>query len=200
MTRKIVVIGSGAAGLTAASTIREHDEKAEIDVFTEDEHIAYSPCAVIYVIEGQIKGFDEIIMHDANFYKEKRNISIHRQVKVVSVDPDKKNLALMDGSTVQWDALVLAVGGRMFVPQVGGTDLSGVFTIKTVNDRPHDRHRRQETGQEGNGPRDPTKRDPTYPGRGYGPPGAKALRGVGDRLRDEHPHPEDQRQRNGGVG
>ena len=134
MTRKIVVIGSGAAGLTAASTIREHDGKAEIDVFTEDEHIAYSPCAVIYVIEGRIKDFDDIIMHDASFYKEKRNISIHRQTKVVSVDPERKSLTLTDGSTVQWDALVLAVGGRMFVPQVGGTDLMGVFTIKSVND------------------------------------------------------------------
>jgi NADH oxidase (H2O2-forming) len=134
MTRKIVVIGSGAAGLTAASTIREHDEKAEIDVFTEDEHIAYSPCAVIYVIEGRIKDFDEIIMHDANFYKEKRNISIHRQTKVVSVDPEGKRLTLMGGSTVQWDALVLAVGGRMFVPPVDGTGLMGVFTIKSVND------------------------------------------------------------------
>jgi NADH oxidase (H2O2-forming) len=134
MTRKIVVIGSGAAGLTAASTIRELDGKAEIDVFTEDEHIAYSPCAVIYVIEGKIKSFDEIIMHDADFYKEKRKINIHRQTKVTSVDLDKKGLTSMDGSTVHWDALVLAVGGRMFVPQVGGTDLRGVFTIKSVND------------------------------------------------------------------
>lgn len=134
MSRRIVVIGAGAAGLTAASAIRANNPEAEIDVFTEDEHVAYSPCAVIYVIEGKIKDFDSIIMHDPQFYKEERNILVHTKTKVIGVDAEKKTVTLVDGATISWDALVLATGGKMFVPPVEGAKLPGVFSIKSVND------------------------------------------------------------------
>jgi len=134
MSRKIIVIGSGAAGLTASSAAREQNPEAEIDVFTEDEYIAYSPCAVIYVIEGVIKDFESIIMHTPQFYKEKRNILVHTKTKVASVDTEKKTMTLADGTTLSWDSLVLAAGGKMFVPPVEGAKLPGVLSIKSVND------------------------------------------------------------------
>ncbi|MDD1756806.1 MAG: FAD-dependent oxidoreductase, partial [Methanomassiliicoccales archaeon] len=134
MPRKIVVVGAGAAGLTAASTIRAQDPDAAINVFTEDQHIAYSPCAVIYAIEGKIKDFDSIIMHDPKFYREERDISVHTRTKVVAVDVEKRTATSADGAVFTWDALVLAVGGRMFVPPIEGTQLPGVYTIKSVDD------------------------------------------------------------------
>ncbi len=134
MPRKIIVIGAGAAGLTSASIARERNPEAEIEVFTEDEHIAYSPCAVIYAIEGTIKDINSIIMHDPEFYKEKRNILVHIKTRVSSVDLEKKMVTLEDGITKHFDSLVLAAGGKMFVPPIEGAHLPGVFTVKTVND------------------------------------------------------------------
>ena len=134
MPRKIIVIGAGAAGLTAASMAREHDTEAVIDVFTEDEHIAYSPCAVIYAIQGVIKDFDSIIMHRPEFYKEKRNISVHTRTRVDSVDVEGKTATLADGTILPFDSLVLAAGGKMFIPPVEGAKLPGIFTIKSVSD------------------------------------------------------------------
>jgi NADH oxidase (H2O2-forming) len=134
MPRKIVVIGAGAAGLTAASTAREQSPEAIIDVFTEDEHIAYSPCAVIYAIQGVIKDFESVIMHDPQFYREKRNISVHTRTKIAAVDVEKKMVTLANGTTMPYDSLVLATGGKMFVPPVEGSKLPGIFTIKSVND------------------------------------------------------------------
>ena len=46
MAKRIIVIGSGAAGMSAASAAREASSDAQITVFTEDEDIAYSPCAI----------------------------------------------------------------------------------------------------------------------------------------------------------
>lgn len=134
MLRKIIVIGAGGAGLTAASTAREHNADAEIDVFTEDDYIAYSPCAVIYAIEGAIKDFDSIIMHTPEFYREKRNISVHTSTKVASVDVDAKTVTLANGNVMPYDSLVLATGGKMFVPPIEGAKLPGVFTIKHVGE------------------------------------------------------------------
>jgi NADH oxidase (H2O2-forming) len=40
MAKRIVIIGSGAAGMTAASSARATDKDAEITVFTSEEHVS----------------------------------------------------------------------------------------------------------------------------------------------------------------
>ena len=40
MPKQIIVIGSGAAGMSAASSAKRADPQAKVIVFTEDEHIA----------------------------------------------------------------------------------------------------------------------------------------------------------------
>ncbi|MEM2979142.1 MAG: FAD-dependent oxidoreductase, partial [Methanomassiliicoccales archaeon] len=134
MTRKIIVIGSGAAGMTAASTAREHSKDAEITVFTEDEYIAYSPCAIPFVLEGKIKDFESIVMHTPEFYKKERNIIVHTKTKVTSVDVDKKIVKIADGTEYTYDALVVATGGTVFIPPVEGVNLPGVFTVRNIAD------------------------------------------------------------------
>lgn len=134
MAKKIVVVGSGAAGMTAASAAREADNEAEVTVFTEEEHIAYSPCAIPFVLEGVIKDFPSIVMHDAEFYRRERNIIVRTATKVASVDGDKKTLTLESGETVEYDSLILATGGKVFVPPVDGANLPGVFTVRNIAD------------------------------------------------------------------
>lgn len=134
MVKRIIVIGSGAAGMTAASSAREQSTEAEIILFTEDEFIAYSPCAIPYVIEGRIKDFESIIMHTPGFYKEKRNIDVRTKVKVTAVDMDKRSVTASDGSAHAFDALILATGGTVFMPPVEGAKLKGVFPVRTIAD------------------------------------------------------------------
>lgn len=134
MAKKIIVIGSGAAGMTAASAARETDSEAEITVFTEEEHISYSPCAIPFVLEGRIKDFSSIIMHDPEFYRRDRNISVRTRTKVVAADVDKHTVTLADGETLPYDSLVLATGGTVFVPPIAGIDLPGVFRVRFIKD------------------------------------------------------------------
>ncbi|MBM4237298.1 MAG: NAD(P)H-nitrite reductase, partial [Euryarchaeota archaeon] len=134
MAKKIIVIGSGAAGMTAASTAREHSKDAEITVFTEDEYIAYSPCAIPFVLEGKIKNFESIVMHGPDFYKKERNIAVHIKTKVTGVNMDKKVVTTADGKEHSYDSIIVATGGTVFIPPVEGTNLPGVFTVRNIND------------------------------------------------------------------
>lgn len=134
MGRRIIVIGSGAAGMTAASTAREHNKDAEISVFTEDEYIAYSPCAIPFVLEGKIKDFESIVMHTPEFYKKERNIIVHTKTKVTGVNLEKKVLTTSDGKEYAFDALIVATGGTVFIPPVEGINLPGVFTVRNIAD------------------------------------------------------------------
>ena len=132
MARRIIVIGSGAAGMSAASAARKASSDAQITVFTEDEDIAYSPCAIPWGIEGR-SGWDEIVMHTPEFYEKERNIKVVTRTRVESVDGDAKTVTA-GGQTYPYDALVIATGGRVFVPPVPGADLANVFVVRTVRD------------------------------------------------------------------
>lgn len=132
MAKRIIVIGSGAAGMSAASAAREASPDADITVFTEDEDIAYSPCAIPWGIEGRSQ-WDEIVMHTPQFYSEKRNIRVLTKTKVESVDGEAKSVTA-GGESYPYDSLVIATGGRVFVPPIAGTDLKNVFVVRTVRD------------------------------------------------------------------
>lgn len=132
MAKRIIVIGSGAAGMSAASAAREASPDADITVFTEDEDIAYSPCAIPWGIEGRSQ-WDEIVMHTPQFYSEKRNIQVLTKTKVESVDGEAKTVTA-GGESYPYDSLVIATGGRVFVPPIAGTDLKNVFVVRTVRD------------------------------------------------------------------
>jgi len=132
MVRSIVVIGSGAAGLTAASTARAMDSDARITVFTEDEDVAYSPCVIPWVLEGKM-GWNDITMHTPDFYKREKGIDIQTRTTVTEVN-DTEGFVEADGKRCPFDSLVIATGGKVFVPPIPGTDLKGVHILRTIND------------------------------------------------------------------
>ena len=134
MAKNIIVVGSGAAGMSAASAARLVNKDVNITVLTEEEHISYSPCAIPFVLEGKIKDFSSIIMHDPQFYSRERNINIMTRTKVISVDVEKRQVATTSGEIFAYDSLVLATGGMVFVPPVEGSGLPGVFKVRFIKD------------------------------------------------------------------
>lgn len=132
MSMRIVVIGSGAAGMSAASSARKASKDAEITVITQDEDIAYSPCAIPWGIEGRT-GWSDIVMHDPEFYERERDIRVVTETRVESVDAERK-IVIAGGAEYPYDSLVIATGGSVFVPPIEGRDLRNVFVVRTVRD------------------------------------------------------------------
>ena len=133
---KVVIIGGGAGGISTASNIRKIDKDIEITVITRDNNVAYSPCAIPYVLSGKIESFDDIIMKKPEDYK-KKDIDIIIESEVTEVDNDNKTITyIKDGKThnMNYDKLVLATGGNPFVPPMNGVDLDGVFQIRNIAD------------------------------------------------------------------
>ena len=133
---KIVIVGGGAGGISTASNIRKLDEECEIIVLTRDNKIAYSPCAIPYVLSGTIKSFDDIIMRTPEDYKAK-GIDIITEVEVTAVDNKAKTVTYVGNSKetkIKYDKLVLATGGKPFIPPMEGADLEGVYQIRNIDD------------------------------------------------------------------
>ena len=133
---KVVIVGGGAGGISTASNLRKMDKNCEIVVLTRDDKVAYSPCAIPYVLSGTIKSFDDIVMRTPEDYK-KKDIDIITEVEVTAVDSGKKTVTYESKSkskTIKYDKLVLATGGNPFVPPMEGVDLEGVYQIRNIDD------------------------------------------------------------------
>ena len=133
---KVVIVGGGAGGISTASNIRKLDAECEIVVLTRDNKVAYSPCAIPYVLSGTIKSFDDIIMRTPEDYKAK-DIDIITEVEVTAVDSEAKTVTYESSSgktEIKYDKLVLATGGNPFVPPMEGVDLDGVYQIRNIED------------------------------------------------------------------
>ena len=133
---RIVIVGAGAAGLTLASNIRKKDNETEIIVFTKHNEIAYAPCAIPLVLGGCIESFDDIIMHDADYY-QKKNIQIHLSTKVTSVDSANKSITYDEKEktkTLSYDKLVLATGSDIITPEFDIDDMNNIYPLITIND------------------------------------------------------------------
>ncbi len=132
MAKEIIIIGSGAAGMTAASSARAADASARITVFTEDEDIAYSPCIIPWVLEKKAT-WGGAVMHTPDFYRKEKGMEIYVNTKVDSVDGAAKTVTAA-GKVYSYDSLVLATGGKVFVPPIPGANLDGVFVVRTIRD------------------------------------------------------------------
>ncbi|AKG74642.1 FAD-dependent oxidoreductase [Salinicoccus halodurans] len=138
--KKIVIIGSVAAGTSVAAKARRNDENVEITVYDKDTHISYSVCGIPYFIGGEVEEVDELTPRDAKWFKDRFNIDIHTQHEVLNIDKENKTISvknLMTGEIFDqaYDELVLSTGSRpKELPQLDSKDYKNAFQVKNIND------------------------------------------------------------------
>lgn len=134
-----IIIGGEAAGMSAASKIRSIDTEADIHVFEKSGYISYAACGMPYLIEGKVADSKSLVVYDAKFFKEKRNIDVFLHHEVVKISPSAKsvlvkNLQTGEESQYSYDRLLIATGARPVLPPIKGTDLEGVFTLRKLEE------------------------------------------------------------------
>ena len=128
---KHIIVGNGVAGVTAAQGIVRADTEAEVHIFGAEPYPYYRRPLLWEFIAGQIEQ-DDLYFRPAAWYAE-RDIHLHLGVQATALDPAAHRLTLADDSHVDYDRLLLATGGRSFIPPCEGTDKDGVFTLRTLD-------------------------------------------------------------------
>jgi len=126
---KVVVIGNGIGGFSAASTLRSLDPECGIIVISAEPHPLYSACVLPDYISGQIP-LERIFVKSKKDY---RDLGIHtllgREVK--EIDAENKKVAMDPAKSISYDKLILATGSK---PLVFGEPKKGIFKLKTLKD------------------------------------------------------------------
>ena len=145
MTRRIVIVGGGCGGGTAAQFARKTDRTSEITIVERETYPQYSRCGLPYGISGIIPELTNLIeAPEERMRKSRINMLLGHEVtsadaqkKVVHVKGQDKEIEL------PWDSLILATGAKASVPPIKGVlkeggkpgELKpGVFVLRTIED------------------------------------------------------------------
>lgn len=131
MMQRIVIIGNGAAGNSAAETLRQSDPRVEVVMAAMENLPAYSACALPDYLSDNIDR-KKLFIKDSSEYNT-MGIRTMFGMEIKSIDPANHTLVYRDGK-LEYDRLILATGSRSFIPPVSGSGLKGNFTLKTIGD------------------------------------------------------------------
>ena len=105
----VVIVGAGAAGNTAAETLRREGYAGPITLFDPDPDAPYDrPNLSKDYLAGSAQE-DWIPLHPPEFYRE-QDIRIVRERRVAGLEPGKRRIRLDNGDTREYGALLLATG------------------------------------------------------------------------------------------
>ncbi|MEK6223242.1 MAG: FAD-dependent oxidoreductase, partial [Thermodesulfobacteriales bacterium] len=127
---RIIVIGGGAGGISAASTSKGLLPDASITLFTEFEDVAYSPCGIPFVLGKEIANFDNLFLKTAEHYA-KIGIDLRLQTKVTGINIEDRTVNV-GSEAFPWDRLVIATGFEYDEPEIPGIDLENIWYVKNI--------------------------------------------------------------------
>lgn len=128
--KRHVVIGASPSGLRAIETIRTHDSDSSITLISDEP--PYSRMVLPYYLAGDIEEKAVFTADDAYFAA--LNVETKFGARATSIDPSGKSVSLSDGSTVEYDDLLIATGSSATRPPIDGADLSSVQNMWTIDD------------------------------------------------------------------
>ena len=129
---KYVIVGASVAGIGAVEAIREVDPKGTITVISDEQCPQYSRPMISDLVSGKAT-FEKMKCRDDQFW-EKNGVQALTGRTAVSLNLADKYVSLDKGDRVNFEKLLVATGGKPFVPKIEGSDKDGVFTFTTLSD------------------------------------------------------------------
>lgn len=105
----VIIVGAGAAGDSAAETLRREGYEGSLTVYDPDPDVPYDRPNLSKDYLAGTASEDWIPLHPPEFYQE-QGISLVRDRRVVAVEPKARRLRLDNGQTPEYGALLLATG------------------------------------------------------------------------------------------
>ena len=129
--RRHVILGDGAAGVTAAETLRRLDPAGSITVVSDDPHPAYFRAALTNYLLGELRE-DRIWAVPPSFY---RDLGVSRVfARAAAVDSAAALVHLTGGERLPYEALLIATGARARPAPFASAHLPGVLALRTLQD------------------------------------------------------------------
>ena len=129
----MVIIGCGQAGGQAAASLRQEKYEGPITMVGAEPYIPYQrpPLSKQYLSGEQEK--EKLSLRQESFYSDKE-IELILGSEALSIDSAAKEVHLSNSSSLSYDKLLIATGGRPRKLEIEGHALNGIHYLRTIDD------------------------------------------------------------------
>ena len=130
--RSFVIVGAGAAGALAAQTLRQTGFNGRVIMLDRDNRVPYDRTVLSkYTLSGEPNA-EKSPLQSQSFYRQHR--IERRTAEVTRLDATQKRIDCADGSSLTYDAALLATGADPTLPKLPGAALKNVFLLRSRSD------------------------------------------------------------------
>jgi len=138
MPKRIVIIGGGTAGASAAFSARKTDRTAEITIIDRETHSTYSRCGLPFAIKGTITPIENLVVFAPKVFAGQKIIQ-KLATEVTGINHQAREVAYRNVLTDKtdkagYDALIFATGSTPSKPPITGIDNPNVCVLRTIDD------------------------------------------------------------------
>jgi NADPH-dependent 2,4-dienoyl-CoA reductase/sulfur reductase-like enzyme len=126
---RYLTVGAGAAGMSAAETIREIDPTGEILVYSAEPEGYYSRPALAYYLSREINKKSLFPRESADLLASRLTIRVGQ---ITAILPDQKVVIDSANNRINYDKLLLATGAEAARPPIEGASLDGVVYLDSL--------------------------------------------------------------------
>lgn len=127
-----VILGNGAAGISAAEAIRERNETCSIIMISREAEYSYNRPMLTKSLSSLVSA-QEILIHQPEWYEEYQITNI-LNTEIRKLDLQNKTVHLEDGRELAFDKCIYALGAECFIPPVKGSEKAEVIAIRNMED------------------------------------------------------------------
>ncbi|MGW9231157.1 NAD(P)/FAD-dependent oxidoreductase [Pseudorhizobium sp. NPDC055634] len=134
MAGRLVIVGAGQAGFAVAAKLRSLKDDRAITIVGAEDVLPYQrpPLSKKYLL-GEME-FDRLTFRPESWYAENA-VDIRLSTYVERIDRDTRHIVMQDGSSLDYETLVLATGASpRTLPGAIGGDLEGVHVMRDKRD------------------------------------------------------------------
>ncbi|GIW44688.1 MAG: hypothetical protein KatS3mg077_1970 [Candidatus Binatia bacterium] len=131
--RTLIVVGHGMVAHRFCEALGQRDRGRtwRVLVFGEEPRAAYDRVGLTQFFAH--RDATRLGLASPELYRE-WGMELKVGVRVVCLDRNRQEIETDEGDRLFWDHLVLATGSFPFVPSIPGTELTGVFLYRTIDD------------------------------------------------------------------
>lgn len=136
-SKKFVIVGGVAGGMSAATRLRRLDEQAEIIVIERSAHVSFANCGLPYHVGGVIESRDALLLQTPASLGARFGLDVRVRHEVITIEAEAKRVEVRDLAADQtywldFDSLVLSPGARPVRPPLPGIERA--LTLRNIED------------------------------------------------------------------
>lgn len=136
---RVIIIGGGVAGVSAAAKARRCNEDAEIVIYEKNQHLSCANCGLPYYLSSIIADRRRLQTTAPSVFNSRYNVELRARQEVIEICRGTKTLTVLDHATstqskVGYDRLVITTGSVPNAPVIPGLEYPFVFQLKNMED------------------------------------------------------------------